>query len=152
MTQVYDILTKIKDRLQANPNVFSVTYGDLTEVDLNKTTIFPLSHIKITDVEFDASVINFRINLICADVVDYSKDDVSDDLFNLNANLIDVHNTQLQVINDIIQQFRRGGLYSDKYQLIVNPTANAFTDRFENSLAGWEVNIDVQVSNDISVC
>ena len=38
MTQVYDILDKIKDRLQANPNVFSVTYGDLTEVDLNKTT------------------------------------------------------------------------------------------------------------------
>ena len=85
-------------------------------------------------------------------MVDYNKNDVSGDLFNLNANLIDVHNTQLQVINDIIQQFRRGGLYSDKYQLIANPTANAFTDRFENSLAGWEVNIDVQVTNDISVC
>ena len=49
MTQVYDIVDKLKDRLRTNPNVFTVTYGDISEVDLNKTTIFPLSHLNITE-------------------------------------------------------------------------------------------------------
>ena len=47
MTQVYDIVDKLKDRLRTNPNVFTVSYGDITEVDLNKTTIFPLSLMEI---------------------------------------------------------------------------------------------------------
>ena len=63
MTQVYDIVDKLKDRLRTNPNVFTVTYGDLSEVDLNKTTIFPLSHLNITNVTFDGPVINFTIQL-----------------------------------------------------------------------------------------
>ena len=42
MTHVYDILEIIKDELLASPSVNTVTYGDLSEVDLDKTTIFPL--------------------------------------------------------------------------------------------------------------
>lgn len=29
MTQVYDILDKVRDRLRDNPNVFTVTFGAL---------------------------------------------------------------------------------------------------------------------------
>ena len=97
-----------------NPNVFSVTFGDISEVDLNKTTIFPLSHLTITNVTFERSIINFNIALLCLDVVDYNKsnykaDNVSnDDIFNGNNNLQDIYNTQLQVVNDIVQSVRRG--------------------------------------------
>jgi hypothetical protein len=55
-------------------------------------------------------------------------------------------------VNDIIQQFRRGGLFAENYQLLENPVANPFKDRYENVLAGWEVGIRVSVSNDISIC
>jgi len=142
MTQVYDILNKIKDRLRDNPNVFTVSFGDLTEIDLNKTTIFPLSHLTITNVTFDRSVINFTVNLICVDVVDYNKENYSDDIFYGNDNLQDVYNTQLQVVNDIVQSVRRGSLFDDKIQLLENPSATPFKDRYENELAGrdrdWE--------------
>lgn len=152
MTQVYDILNKIKDRLRDNPNVFSVTFGDISDVDLNKTTIFPLTHLVINNVEFVDSVINFEIDMLSMDILDISKKESEFDEFYGNDNLIDIYNTQLQVVNDIIQQFRRGGLFAENYQLLENPIANPFKDRYENILAGWEVGIRVSVSNDISIC
>ena len=152
MTQVYDILNKIKDRLRDNPNVFSVTFGDISDVDLNKTTIFPLTHLVINNVEFVDSVINFEIDMLSMDILDQGKKESEFDEFYGNDNLIDIYNTQLQVVNDIIQQFRRGGLFAENYQLLENPIANPFKDRYENILAGWEVGIRVSVSNDISIC
>jgi hypothetical protein len=152
MTQVYDILDKIKDRLRENPNVFSVTFGDISDIDLNKTTIFPLTHLVINNVEFVDSVINFEIDMLSMDILDISKKEAEFDEFYGNDNLIDIYNTQLQVVNDIIQQFRRGGLFAENYQLLENPVANPFKDRYENVLAGWEVGIRVSVSNDISIC
>ena len=103
MTQVYDIVDKLKDRLRTNPNVFTVTYGDISEVDLNKTTIFPLSHLNITDVTFDGPVMNFTIQLLALDIVDYNKDAPTKDVINGNDNLQDVYNSQLQVVNDVIE-------------------------------------------------
>mgnify|MGYP000238781945 FL=1 len=152
MTQVYDILDKVRDRLRDNPNVFSVTFGDISEVDLNKTTIFPLSHLTITNVTFERSVINFTIALMCLDIVDYNKEKYDDDVFYGNTNLQDVYNTQLQVVNDIVQSVRRGSLFDSKIQIIGEPSATPFQDRYENELAGWGIEIQVSMINDISIC
>jgi len=152
MTQVYDILDKVRDRLRDNPNVFTVTFGDITEVDLNKTTMFPLSHLTITNVTFERSVINFTIALMCVDIVDYNKEKYDDDIFYGNTNLQDVYNTQLQVVNDVVQSVRRGSLFDSKIQIIGEPSATPFQDRYENELAGWGIEIQVSMINDISIC
>ena len=152
MTQVYDILDKVRDRLRDNPNVFTVTFGDITEVDLNKTTMFPLSHLTITNVTFERSVINFTIALMCIDIVDYNKEKYDDDIFYGNTNLQDVYNTQLQVVNDVVQSVRRGSLFDSKIQIIGEPSATPFQDRYENELAGWGIEIQVSMINDISIC
>ena len=152
MTQVYDLIDKLKDRLRTNPNVFTVTYGDLTEIDLNKTTIFPLSHLNIINVVFDGPVMNFTIQLLALDIVDYNKNAATKDVINGNDNLQDVYNSQLQVIADIIEQLRRGELFSDRLQLLGEPSAEPFKDRFENELAGWGVNINISMPNEMSIC
>lgn len=152
MTQVYDILDKVRDKLRDNPNVFSVTFGDITEVDLNKTTIFPLSHLTITNVTFERSVLNFTIRMLCLDIVDYNKEKYDDDIFYGNTNLQDIYNTQLQVVNDIVQSVRRGSLFDSKIQLIGDPIATPFKDRYENELAGWGIELNVSMINDISIC
>ena len=152
MTQVYDILDKVRDRLRDNPNVFTVTFGDITEVDLNKTTMFPLSHLTITNVTFERSVINFTIALMCLDIVDYNKEKYDDDIFYGNTNLQDVYNTQLQVVNDVVQSVRRGSLFDSKIQIIGEPSATPFQDKYENELAGWGIEIQVSMINDISIC
>lgn len=152
MTQVYDILDKVRDRLRDNPNVFTVTFGDISEVDLNKTTIFPLSHLTITNVTFERSVINFTIALMCLDIVDYNKEKYDDDIFYGNTNLQDGYNTQLQVVNDVVQSVRRGSLFDSKIQIIGEPSATPFQDKYENELAGWGIEIQVSMINDISIC
>jgi len=152
MTQVYDLLDKLKDLLRANPNVFTVTFGDISEVDLNKTTMFPLSHVNISNVVFENNVINFTVQLLCLDIVDYNKKGAVDDIFYGNNNLQDVYNTQLQVVADVVEAFKRGSLYSERLQLLANPSAQPFKDRFENELAGWGVNFDVSLPNETSIC
>ena len=126
MTQVYDILDKVRDRLRDNPNVFTVT--------------------------FERSVVNFTIALMCLDIVDYNKEKYDDDIFYGNTNLQDVYNTQLQVVNDVVQSVRRGSLFDSKIQLIGEPSATPFQDRYENELAGWGIEIQVSMINDISIC
>lgn len=152
MTQVYDLLDNLKDLLRENPNVFTVTFGDISEVDLNKTTMFPLSHVNISNVVFNNNVINFTIQLLCLDVVDYNKDSAVDDIFYGNDNLQDVYNTQLQVVADVVEAFKRGSLYSERLQLLANPSAEPFKDRFENELAGWGANFEVSLPNENSIC
>ena len=152
MTQVYDLLDNLKVLLRANPNVFTVTFGDISEVDLNKTTMFPLSHVNISNVVFDNNVINFTVQLLCLDIVDYNKKGAVDDIFYGNNNLQDVYNTQLQVVADVVEAFKRGSLYSERLQLLANPSAEPFKDRFENELAGWGVNFEVSLPNETSIC
>ncbi len=152
MIQVYKVLDKIRDRLRDNPSVFKVTFGDITEVDLNKTTIFPLSHLTLGNAVFENNVINFTIQLLCLDIVDYNKNSSSFDDFYGNDNLQDIYNTQIHVINDIIQAARRGDLFDDKIQLLGTPSATPFKDRYENELAGWGVEIEFSMPNNINIC
>ena len=85
------------------------------------------------------------------DVVDQSKDAVVD-VFRDNDNEQDVLNTQLAVINKVIQVLRIGTLYTSKYQLDGDPSCEPFYDRFENQVAGFACTFDVLIENDINIC
>lgn len=152
MTQFYDILDKIKEELRLNPNVFSVTYGDITKVDLDKTTIFPLSHLNISNATIREHTISFTLQLLCVDIVDYNKESNPDDEFYGNDNMQDILNTQLQVVNDIVSKLRRGDLFTDRLQVVEDVSVQPFMDRFENELAGWGADIVIEMPNDISIC
>ena len=154
MTTVYDVIDKIKTHLRGNPIVNYVSYGDITEVDLNKTTIYPLSNFFINNVTMREHVMEVTINMLFLDIVDYTKDFNSNDFGNRqdSSNLIDVYNTQLQIANELISELKRGDLYRDKFQLVGEPICEPLKDRFENELAGWGVGIVINVVNDISVC
>jgi hypothetical protein len=85
------------------------------------------------------------------DIVDESKEDVTD-YFKGNTNEQDIFNTQMNVIGRLVEKLKRGDLYANKYQLNGNPSIEAFTDRFDNKLAGWTLSFDVDVVNDMTIC
>ena len=147
----YLLTEKIKDELQADDNVNTVTYGDITKVDLDKQTIFPLSHFIVNNVSSGENTLTFNISVLAMDVVDFSKEEVSN-TFEGNNNEQDVFNTQLAVLNKLIQKLRAGSLYRDKYQVLGEVNIEPFTDRFENALAGWTATFDIMIQNDIDVC
>lgn len=153
MRQVYTVIEKLKNRLDANKITNKVSFGDILQIDLDKTTIYPLAHITMGDVVFSDHIVIASVQLFCLDIVDKTNELSSDDLFYGNDNLQDVLNTQLQVVNDVQQHLRRGDLFDDKLQLITDVTANPFLDNFENELAGWAVNISIELPNtEISIC
>lgn len=147
----YEVTETIKATLLADPNVKTVTVGDITEVDLSKQTIFPLSHLIINNVVQEEQTLTFNISVLTMDLVDISKD-ATTDLFVGNDNLHDVLNTQLAVINKVLQKLRIGTLRTEKYQLDGSVNCEPFLDRFENNIAGWTSTFDVIIENDISIC
>jgi hypothetical protein len=155
MRQFYDITTKLKDTLEANSQVNVVTTGDIFDIDLNKQTIFPLSHIIVNQATFEGQIVRMNVSLVCMDLVDETKENprAQAEPFYGTSNEQDILNTQLAVINDVVTELRRGTLYSDLYQLDSNPTCVPFSERFENLLAGWTATFDVLLANtEISVC
>ncbi|MDB4245997.1 hypothetical protein N9824_00470 [bacterium] len=152
MTHVYDILDVLKEELRSSPSVNTVTYGEVSDLDLDKTTMFPLSHLLIENVSYNERTVNFRIKVLCADIVDYNKKPSEFDDFYGNDNLHDVMNTQFEVINTLIMKLMRGDLFNAKYQVNTSPVAEPFKERFNNVLAGWSVDIDIEVPNGASIC
>jgi len=147
MRQVYTVIEKLNDKIKENGITNTVTFGDILEVDLDKTTIYPLSHISMGDVVFSDRIITASVQLFCLDVVDKSNELTDEDLIYGNDNLQDVLNTQLQVINDIQQELRRGELFTDQLQVVTDITASPFLDNFENQLAGWAATIEIELPN-----
>ena len=60
----YQITETIKTNLLTDPNVNTVTTGDITEIDLNKQTIFPLAHIIVNNVTAQEQALSFNITIM----------------------------------------------------------------------------------------
>jgi len=139
---LYRIIKEIKDVLLAEPFVNTVTEGDIFEVDLNKQTMFPLSHIIINQATHQGNVLSFNITVLLMDIIN-QKDD---------SNKVDIWNTQLLLATRVLNRLNRADIASDFWELTGQPTYEPFTERFENDLAGWAVTFDVLVRNDITIC
>jgi hypothetical protein len=150
MNGFYRVIDTIKDTLQADVNCNTVTYGDITQIDLSKQTIFPLSHIIVNSATSGENIMTFNISILAMDIVDQSKDEA--DVFRGNDNEQDVLNTQLTVVNKVIQKLRIGSLYSDKYQVQGDVNIEFFRDRFDNMVAGCTATMNVIIENDVNVC
>ena len=151
MKGFYQVTETIKTQLLSDPNVKTVTTGDITNIDLSKQTMFPLSHIIVNNVGNEDNILRFSLSVLSMDVVNVSKEEVVD-IFIGNNNEQDILNTQLAVLNKLVQVLRGGTLHQDLYQLDGTPNFEPFYDRFENEMAGWALTFDVIIPNDISIC
>ena len=151
MKGFYQVTQVIKDQLLSDVNVNTVTTGDITRIDLSKQTMFPLSHIIVNNVGNEDNILRFSLSVLAMDVVNISKEEVVD-IFIGNNNEQDILNTQLAVLNKLVQVLRGGTLHTDLYQLDGTPNFEPFYDRFENEMAGWALSFDVIIPNDISIC
>ena len=147
----YQLTSTIEEQLLLDVNNNTVSIGDISKVNLNKQDIFPLAHMIVNNVTVEENVLRFNISILACDIVDQSKD-VTTDRFTGNDNEQDILNTQLAVLNRLIQRLRMGSLHTDMYQLEGSPSLTPFHDRFENQLAGWSATMDILIYNDIYIC
>jgi hypothetical protein len=144
MNNLYQVLDELRTFLLLSDFTNTVTFGEVSDVDLAKLTNFPLVHININNVTIDDMFIDFTLNLIACDIVDVSKESPSD-LFLGNNNVQDILNAQLKVITDVSNFFRNGDLRDNKFIMTGETvTATPFLDKFENQMAGWESSITLR--------
>ena len=151
MQGFYTVTQKIKDQLLADPDVNTVTSGDIARVDLAKQSIYPVSHLMVNNVSNNDQVLTFSMSVLAMDVVNVSKEETTD-IFRGNNNEQDILNTQLVVLNKLVQLLRGGDLHQEKYQLEGTPSFEPFYDRFENEVAGWALSFEVIVPNEVEIC
>ena len=147
----YQLTSTIEEQLLLDVNNNTVSIGDISDVNLNKQDIFPLAHIIVNSVSVEEQVLRFSISILACDIVDQTKD-LTTNRFTGNTNEQDILNTQLAVLNRLIQRLRMGTLHQDLYQLDGNASLIPFNDRFENQLAGWAADMDILIYNDIYIC
>ena len=151
MKGFYNLSTTIREGLEDDAFCKTVIFGNASEVDLDKQTLFPLSNFVFTNAVLNGNIWTFTVELSCADIVDISKEDTVDEFVG-NDNEQDVLNTQLAVISRLMERLRRGDLYDDYYQLNGTPSMQYFTGQLEMLLAGWTVTFDVDIKNDMTIC
>ena len=111
----YKVTDMMREAFDNSPYVNTVTYGNIFEIDLNKQTIFPLTHIQVNTATHSENLITYSISIMNMDIVDQSKEDVIDQYYG-NDNLHYVYNTQLAVINEFVQLVKRGSISRDGFQ------------------------------------
>ena len=144
-TAFYDVVDKIKEILLEDDNMNTVTYGDITKVATEKTTIYPLGHMVVNSATVKSNIFTFSITVACMDIIDQSSIDKVD-------NEMDIFNTQFAVISRLILSMSRYNMRNQGFQIVGEPTTESFTHRFEDDVAGWDVTFDVNVVQDMFVC
>ena len=147
----YKISELLESSLLSNNIIKTVTIGDVSEVDLGKQTIFPLAHFIVNSVVSTQQTLVYNITVLVMDIKDTSKYKEVDK-FRKNTDEQDILNTQLGVLNLLIQKLRFGDLATQGYKLTNDPSCEPFVDRFENNLAGWNADLDIEMPNDQNIC
>ncbi len=147
----YLISETLETSLLNNLITKTVTIGDISDIDLGKQTIFPLAHFIVNNVVSNEQTLNYNITVLVMDIKDVSKTNETDK-FRKNTDEQDILNTQLSVLNTLIQKLRFGDLHTSGYRLTNDPVCEPFVDRFENNLAGWNAELNIEVRNDQYIC
>ena len=139
------IVKKFEDIITANKFIKTFVAGDIYEIDLTETT-YMYAHLSIESATFDNAQLTYSFRLYVMDIV--NKDE---------GNENDVLSDTLQVINDVISEFRNGsstfGLETmQDYEIQDTISCAPFTERFDNELTGWVFSLGILVQNDFDAC
>jgi hypothetical protein len=153
-TSVYQLTELMDDLFSSHPNVETVLFGDMYDLDTSKQSVYPLVQVNITNSQiFDKNVSHnvkvwyvdrkvFTYNTTQGEAQNYAPG------FTRANNLIDVWNTGFNVMIDVVSYIKkRKELYDITYTNLT-----PFERRFDNALAGYEMDMTVSIFNDTNAC
>ena len=151
MNSYFKIIEDVKTALIAEPFINNVSTGDIYDVDLKKITIFPLAHIIVDTIDIDTNVITMTVNILLMDIVDFNKEDSTDEIRG-NNNELDVINNMMNVAARLQALLKRSSTYRETYELTSSFNCSPFEERFENNLAGLALDFTIQMENSMTSC
>jgi hypothetical protein len=128
----------------------TTTTGDIWDIDLEKNTMFPLYHINPANVEVNMSQKTFNFQIFVMDLVE---PDISNEQYVLSDTL--------QICTDIIALLKHGEILygydasigeEERYFVDDDFTCEPFTERFDNSVTGWVMEVGIIVESVLDSC
>ena len=150
-TQFFNMLA------ENHPSIETFTIGDISTVDLAKQSIFPLLHMVPNNVTISRQMFNYDIDLVYLDrtmeIIPLSNGSFNQITKNYKTvtNTHDVWNSGLLAINDIVAYCMRNA-QAQNFIITTDAIATPFEQSYDNVLAGWSVNMTIQVPNDVNAC
>ena len=140
---------------EQHKNIQTVTTGDIWEIDLERTSIYPLFHISPVSVNVSQSQKTFNFQLFVMDLVEPNE-----------SNEQEVMSDTLEIMTDIIAVFKHGEIlygYDTTNNIEDDPeepryfvdndfTCEPFTERFDNSVTGWVMSLPVIIESELNSC
>ena len=151
MKSFYKVIDSIQTVVDAEPFNNTVTFGDISEIDLKKQNLFPLAHVMVNNMNIEQQHVSFNVTLFLMDLVDVSKEPDTT-LFLGNDNTQDVLNTQAALATRVIRVLQKSNLYKQDFEILGTANCEPFTERFDNALAGWAVTFDVSAKDEMTYC
>jgi len=148
MNSLFALTDAIKNELDANVLLNSVSYGDVDEIELLKTNRYPLAHVGISTGTISDSTSTIEVSVIFIQQVDEVK--TQEDSFNDSE--LYAQNNMLAAATRLVQVLKRGDLYAQGFQLEDDATVDFFGDRFTDRVAGVTVDMSITIKNAASVC
>ena len=151
MNNFFKIIDDVQSTLIAEPFINKVTYGGIDDVDLKKITIFPLAHMIFESMDIQTRRIGINVSILLMDIIDFSKNTVSDDIRG-NNNELDVLNNMLNIAARLQAMIARTDSLNKDYELEGSFSAEPFVERFENNLGGISIDFTINMKNDMTKC
>tara|TARA_R110000765_G_scaffold218664_1_gene323064 strand:+ start:196 stop:744 length:549 start_codon:yes stop_codon:yes gene_type:complete len=163
-----NVIETLKNLGRQHYFINTTSVGDIFDINLEKSEIFPLMHINPTSVTTGSNQLNYNFQIFVCDLVS-EKEDWNDGLSSVGSknltNEIDVFNDTLQTCVDIISIFRNsqwqaqsdpatyaGDINAPVYFTDGDYNIEPFTERFDNLLTGWVFSMTVVVQNNFDSC
>jgi len=151
MQDFYLILDTLNSALKEGDFIKTVSFGDLTRIANYKRDVYALGHIMVNSVTIEKNVVRYSISLFAMDVVDQTKE-FPIDKFRGNNCEQEILQETLSVLTRVAARMIRGDLFDALIQIDGSPTLEPFTDRFEDVVAGWAMDFDILIPNEMSIC
>ena len=137
--QINDLFQAITD---AHYQLKRFGSGELSEADVNvfvkESTNYPMLWLTPVNVQTANNTLNYSLNLLVVDVVDKDKN-----------NEQQVLSDNLQIALDIVRLLR---YTEDEFNIVDEPVITPFAGRYGEWLAGWALEINLQVDFQLNDC
>lgn len=162
MAQYYNlknILDDLKITQRQHKQINSFGTGDITQLiyltqdrdkqpnTTNAAPIYPLLYVIPQNIQRDENFVTYNLSVLCTDKLNTKNFD----------NEIDASSDTAQMLSDVLAQFKysvtapQGNFYS-KYDIVLPTTMTYFSERYDDILVGWTMNLQVIVSDPLDRC
>ena len=150
MIEFYNVVAYLKELLESNPLVHTITHGTPDLIDIDKKNIYPLAHLNVISSSVQPGVVVFSFEITILDIRNVSKVQVQDKFLG-NDNELDNLNTCHAIMNYVITKMK---LQNNDYniELINEPQLEPMLLKFSNQLDGWRSTFELAIANDVIVC